>query len=117
MPQIITISLSASLVPLDEEDLIAVKICNRFHAHFLSRGAGTILAGQGNAAVILDFHTNMNKMDAGDQINRTVHVQPGIVLDRVREAAEEFSFTYAPVRPHSRCTLGGMNLTTSPSSP
>jgi FAD/FMN-containing dehydrogenase/Fe-S oxidoreductase len=44
-----------------------------------------------------------------DPVKRTVHVQPGIVLDRVREAAEKFALTYAPdPATHSRCTIGGM---------
>ena len=36
-------------------------------------------------------------------------VQPGIVLDRLRDAAEKHHLTYAPdPATHSRCTLGGM---------
>ncbi len=36
-------------------------------------------------------------------------VQPGIVLDRLRDAAEVYHLTYAPdPATHSRCTLGGM---------
>jgi FAD/FMN-containing dehydrogenase/Fe-S oxidoreductase len=36
-------------------------------------------------------------------------VQPGIVLDRLREAAEQHQLTYAPdPATHSRCTLGGI---------
>ncbi len=42
-------------------------------------------------------------------VTRTVHVQPGIVLDRVRDAAEKFDLTFAPdPATHSRCTIGGM---------
>ncbi|HTD97581.1 MAG TPA: FAD-binding oxidoreductase, partial [Edaphobacter sp.] len=99
------------VVPLDQEDVIAtVEICCSLDAPLLSRGAGTSLAGQGcNAAVILDFSKYMNKMAAVDPVARTVHVQPGIVLDRVREAAEKFELTFAPdPATHSRCTLGGM---------
>lgn len=99
------------VVPLDEEDCIAtMAVCREFGAPVLSRGGGTSLAGQGtNAAVILDFSKYMNKMGPVDPASRTVHVQPGIVLDRVREAAEEFALTYAPdPATHSRCTIGGM---------
>ncbi len=99
------------VIPLDESDVIAtVEICRNLNAPILSRGAGTSLAGQGcNAAVILDFSKYMNKMGPVDPIARTVHVQPGIVLDRVREAAEKFALTYAPdPATHSRCTIGGM---------
>ncbi len=99
------------VIPLDEADVIAtVEICRHFNAPLLSRGGGTSLAGQGcNFAVILDFSKYMNKMGPVDPVTRTVHVQPGIVLDRVREAAEKFALTYAPdPATHSRCTIGGM---------
>src|ERR1700735_4185322 len=99
------------VIPRDEQDVIAtVEICRNLKAPILSRGAGTSLAGQcTNAAVILDFSKYMNKMGHVDPVARTVHVQPGIVLDRVREAAEKFALTYAPdPATHSRCTIGGM---------
>ncbi len=97
--------------PRDEADVIAtVDICRRFNAPILTRGAGTSLAGQGcAAAVILDFSKHMNGMGAIDPEAKTVQVQPGIVLDRVREAAEKFELTFAPdPATHSRCTIGGM---------
>jgi FAD/FMN-containing dehydrogenase len=99
------------VIPRDEADVIAtVAICRTLEAPILSRGAGTSLAGQGcNAAVILDFSKYMNGMGAIDVVTRTVHVQPGIVLDRVRDAAEKFNLTFAPdPATHSRCTIGGM---------
>ena len=99
------------VIPLDEDDVIAtVAVCRQFNAPVLSRGGGTSLAGQGtNAAVVLDFSKYMNKMGPVDPVTRTVRVQPGIVLDRVREAAEKFALTYAPdPATHSRCTIGGM---------
>src|SRR5580698_306432 len=101
----------AVVIPRDEDDVIAtVTICRSFEVPILSRGAGTSLAGQGcNAAVILDFSKYMNGMGAIDTVTRTVHVQPGIVLDRVRDAAEKFNLTFAPdPATHSRCTIGGM---------
>jgi FAD/FMN-containing dehydrogenase/Fe-S oxidoreductase len=99
------------VIPRDEADVIAtVAICREFDAPVLARGAGTSLAGQtANAAVILDFSKYMNAIGEVDAVNRTVQVQPGAVLDRVREAAERHSLTFAPdPATHSRCTLGGM---------
>ena len=99
------------VLPRDEADVIAsVALCRRFDAPLLTRGAGTSLAGQCcNTAIILDFSKYMNGMDAVDAATRTVKVQPGIVLDRVREAAENFDLTFAPdPATHSRCTIGGM---------
>ncbi|WP_433984432.1 FAD-binding oxidoreductase [Tunturiibacter empetritectus] len=99
------------VIPRDEADVIAtVTLCRRFNAPILTRGGGTSLAGQGcNAAVILDFSKYMNGMGEIDVQNRTVKVQPGIVLDRVRDAAEKLHLTFAPdPATHSRCTIGGM---------
>ena len=99
------------VVPRDEDDVeAAVAICREFKAPILARGGGTSLAGQGcNFAVIFDFSRYMNAIGAVDVDHRLIKVQPGAVLDRVREAAEEFALTYAPdPATHSRCTLGGM---------
>jgi len=99
------------VIPRDESDVIAtVEICRKFDAPILSRGGGTSLAGQcTNAAVILDFSKYMNRIGQIDPAKRTVTVQPGAVLDRVRDAAEKFNLTFAPdPATHSRCTLGGM---------
>jgi FAD/FMN-containing dehydrogenase/Fe-S oxidoreductase len=99
------------VVPRDEEDVIAaVAECRAVGAPVLARGAGTSLAGQGcNVAVVLDFSKYMGRIGRVDAEARTVHVQPGAVLDRVREAAEVHGLTFAPdPATHSRCTLGGM---------
>src|SRR5215472_13270005 len=99
------------VIPRDEDDVIAaVTVCRQFNAPILSRGGGTSLSGQGcNFAVILDFSKYMNRMGTVDPVSRTVRVQPGIVLDRVREAAEKHALTYAPdPATHPRCTIGGM---------
>ena len=97
--------------PRDEADVVAaVEVCRRFNAPILTRGAGTSLAGQcTNAAVLFDFSKHMNGMGPVDAKAKTVKVQPGIVLDRVREAAERFELTFAPdPATHNRCTIGGM---------
>ncbi len=76
----------------------------------LARGAGTSLAGQGcNVAVVLDFSKYMRSIAALDPATKLARVEPGIVLDRLREAAEEHNLTFGPdPATHSRCTLGGM---------
>ena len=76
----------------------------------LSRGGGTSLAGQCcNVAVIIDFSKYMHGILELDPAQKFARVQPGIVLDRLRDAAEEHDLTFAPdPATHSRCTLGGM---------
>jgi FAD/FMN-containing dehydrogenase/Fe-S oxidoreductase len=99
------------VTPLDAADAIAaVQVCRKHAAPVLSRGAATSLAGQCcNTAVILDYSRHMRRIVALDPDARTATVEPGIVLDRVREAAERHELTFAPdPATHSRCTLGGM---------
>jgi len=99
------------VTPLDVEDVVAtLAACREFEAPVLSRGAATSLAGQCcNTAVILDFSRHMRHILALTPQASTAVVEPGIVLDRVREAAEQFDLTFAPdPATHSRCTLGGM---------
>src|SRR5204862_3636948 len=79
-------------------------------APVLPRGGGTSLAGQCcNVAVVLDFSKYMNRLIHLDPEALIARVQPGIVLDRLRDAAERHHLTFAPdPATHSRCTLGGM---------
>lgn len=99
------------VIPRDKEDVIAaVAACREFDAPVLARGGGTSLAGQCcNVAVVLDFSKYMRSIKWLDPEKKLAYVQPGIVLDRVREAAEKHHLTFAPdPATHSRCTLGGM---------
>ena len=99
------------VVPCDVEDVIAaMRVCREHSAPVLARGAGTSLAGQTcNAAVVFDYSKYVRGIGRVDAAAKTVKVEPGIVLDRVREAAEQHELTFAPdPATHSRCTLGGM---------
>src|ERR1700720_4734217 len=99
------------VVPRDDEDVIAtVKICRKYGAPVLPRGAGTSLAGQCcNVAVVLDFTKYMNKILELNPDQGFARVQPGVVLDTLRDQAEEHQLTFGPdPSTHSRCTLGGM---------
>jgi FAD/FMN-containing dehydrogenase/Fe-S oxidoreductase len=99
------------VLPRDAEDvLVAISICREFGAPLLCRGAGTSLAGQCcNVAVVLDFSKYMSRIIEIDPARRTARVQPGVVLDHLRNAAEKFHLTFAPdPATHDRCTIGGM---------
>jgi FAD/FMN-containing dehydrogenase/Fe-S oxidoreductase len=51
----------------------------------------------------------MNQIIEIDPALRIVRVQPGVVLDTLRNAAEKHHLTFAPdPASHDRCTLGGM---------
>jgi len=99
------------VVPRDTADVIAtVAACREFGAPILSRGGGTSVAGQCcNLAVVIDFSKYMGSILELDPAARIARVQPGIVLDTLRNQAETHQLTFAPdPATHSRCTLGGM---------
>lgn len=99
------------VIPRDAADIRrAVAACREAGAPILSRGAGTSLAGQCcNKAVVLDMSKNYNRLLFIDAKARTARVQPGLVLDHLRAAAEAQGLTFGPdPASHNRCTLGGM---------
>ena len=99
------------IVPRSADDVIAtVNLCREFEAPVFARGAGTGLAGQTvNEAVLIDFSKYMREIVEIDYDGMRARVQPGLVLDRLREKAEERDLTFGPdPATHSRCTLGGM---------
>jgi FAD/FMN-containing dehydrogenase/Fe-S oxidoreductase len=99
------------IVPRDDEDVIAaIATCKKYNASVLPRGAGTSLAGQCcNVAVVLDFTKYMNRILELNVSERFARVQPGVVLDTLRDQAEKHHLTFGPdPSTHSRCTLGGM---------
>ena len=99
------------IFPRDAGDVeAALAACRATGAAVLPRGAGTSIAGQCvNVAVVFDYSRHMHALDSIDPAARIARVEPGIVLDRLRDAAEVHHLTYAPdPATHSRCTLGGM---------
>jgi len=99
------------VVPRDADDVeAAVAACREFDAPILSRGGGTSLAGQTcNAAVVIDMSKYMNRVIEIDWNAAWARVQPGTVLDDLRNAAEARQLTFGPdPATHNRNTLGGM---------
>lgn len=99
------------VIPRDNDDVLeTIAACRRFGAPILGRGCGTSLAGQCcNVAVILDFSKYMHRIFELDPEQMLARVQPGVVLDWLRDAAEEHHLTFPPdPSTHAHCTLGGM---------
>jgi len=99
------------VLPRDTDDVLAtIALCREFGAPLLCRGGGTSLAGQCcNVAVVLDFSKYMAQILEIDSARRIARVQPGVVLDHLRNAAEKHHLTFAPdPASHDRCTIGGM---------
>ena len=99
------------VVPRTTDDVIAaVETCRDHGAPIVNRGGGTSLAGQTcNVAVVIDSGKHLRKILELNQGEGYARVQPGVVLDDLRNRAEEFHLTFAPdPSTHEYCTLGGM---------
>ncbi|GCB48288.1 FAD-binding and (Fe-S)-binding domain-containing protein [Streptomyces sp. NL15-2K] len=101
----------AVVAPRDADDVAAVlEVCRARGVPVVARGGGTSIAGQATGTgVVLDFTRHMNRLVSIDPGARTAVVQPGLVLDRLQEAAAPHGLRFGPdPSTHSRCTLGGM---------
>ena len=100
------------VIPRSVDDVVAAVAVARDHgAPILPRGGGTSLAGQClNVAVVLDFSKYLNRVLEIDPDRRLARVEPGCVLDRLREEAQDtYGLTFGPdPSTHNHCTLGGM---------
>lgn len=96
---------------MEEADVLAaLQVCRDFGVPVLARGAGTSLAGQGcNVAVVFDMSRHMTRILELDPVRRTARIEPGVVLDDLRAAAEVHGLTFGPdPATHAWCTIGGM---------
>ncbi|MGE5470522.1 MAG: FAD-binding and (Fe-S)-binding domain-containing protein [Bacteroidota bacterium] len=99
------------VIPRCLDDVIrTVDLCRKYAAPVLSRGGGTSLCGQCcNVAVVMDFSKYLNTILEIDPQGKFARVQPGLVLDDLRNAANRYGLTFAPdPATHSHNTLGGM---------
>lgn len=99
------------ILPRDADDVVtAVAACRKYGAPIFARGGGTAIPGQTvNDGVLFDFSKYMNRIRELDPANKRARVEPGTVLDTLRNAANQFNLTFGPdPATHSRCTLGGM---------
>src|ERR1700688_5229893 len=78
------------VLPRDVDDVIAtISLAREYGAPILCRGGGTSLAGQCcNVAVVLDFTKHLANIIEIDPARWIARVQPGVVLDNLRNAAE-----------------------------
>ncbi|GAA4758728.1 FAD-binding and (Fe-S)-binding domain-containing protein [Actinomycetospora chibensis] len=97
--------------PVDLDDVEAtVDVARRYEVPLLPRGASTSIGGQAvNEALVVDFSRHLDRVLEIDPEARTARVQPGVVLDDLRDAARPHGLTFGPdPSTHNRCTLGGM---------
>src|SRR5436190_8954087 len=100
------------VIPRSVDDVVeTVRVCREHRAPVLPRGGGTSLAGQCcNVAVVMDFSKYLNKVLDIDASSKLARVQPGLILDHLREPAERtYQLTFGPdPSTHDHCTFGGM---------
>src|SRR5579871_3533342 len=100
------------VLPKSAEDVVeTMAVCREFGAPILSRGGGTSLAGQCcNVAVVMDMSKYFNRILEINEEGKFARVQPGVVLDHLRQQAnKQCSLTFGPdPSTHNHCTLGGM---------
>jgi FAD/FMN-containing dehydrogenase/Fe-S oxidoreductase len=99
------------VVPASRADVIrTVAICREHNAPLLPRGGGTSLAGECcNTAVVVDFSKYLNRVLSIDVQRRLARVEPGCILDNLRETAAKQGLTFGPdPATHDHNTLGGM---------
>jgi FAD/FMN-containing dehydrogenase/Fe-S oxidoreductase len=99
------------VIPRNVSDVVAtIELCRQYGAPIVPRGGGTSLAGQGcNVAVLIDFSKYLHRVMSVDAVNKLARVEPGCVLDHLREAAERQNLTFGPdPATHDHNTLGGM---------
>ena len=99
------------VTPRSSDEVVeAVRIAREHDAPIVARGGGTSLAGQGcNVALCVDFSRHLHHVIEIDPVQRLARVEPGCILDRLRDAAAPHGLMFGPdPATHSRNTLGGM---------
>src|SRR5438132_6070846 len=86
------------VVPKNINDVVAtVALAREYGAPILARGGGTSLAGQCcNVAVVLDFSKYMHRIVELNAGEKYAWVEPGVVLDDLRKAAEKHNLNFGP---------------------
>lgn len=99
----------ATLRAVSEADLdAAVAACRRVGAPLTMRGAGTSLAGQSVGTGLVVDCGSLTRLEI-DPDRAVARVGPGVVLDRLNDAARPYGLMFGPdVATSSRATLGGM---------
>ena len=99
------------VMPKNLQDVVrTVRLCDQSGASITARGGGTSQAGQAiGAGVQLDFTRHMNRLLDLDLDNKTVRVEPGIVLDELNDQLKPHGLQLPlDLSTSDRATIGGM---------
>ena len=98
------------VVPRTLDDVVAAHAaCREFGAPIVSRGGGTSLSGETvNVAVVIDHSKYLRRILAIDADEGWIHVENGVVNERVNEALAPYGLVFPPdPSTHRYCTIGG----------
>ena len=98
-------------VPRSSADVkTALDICRDLHVPIVPRGGGTSQCGQTvGSGLVIDHAKHVRSILEIDAGNRTVSVEPGIVLDHLNAALKKHGLWYpVDVSTSAQATLGGM---------
>jgi FAD/FMN-containing dehydrogenase len=101
----------ASLCPRNSTDVaLALDICRDLGVPIVPAGGGTSQCGQTvGAGLVIDCSKHVRNLLGVDVANRTVEVEPGIVLDHLNAALKPHGLWYpVDVSTSAQATLGGM---------
>ena len=99
------------VIPRSGDDVVrTVRICREHGVSITARGGGTSQAGQAiGEGIQLDYSKYLNRILGIDVDNRTVRVEPGIVLDELNAALAPHGLHLPLDISTSNCaTIGGM---------
>ena len=99
------------LVPTQAQDVVtALDICRGMGVPVVPRGGGTSQCGQTvGTGLVIDHSKHMRRILHLDVAERTVTVEPGIVLDHLNAALKPHGLWYpVDVSTSGQATLGGM---------
>lgn len=98
------------VVPRTLDDVVNThRICSRYGAPILSRGAGTSLSGETvNFAVVMDHSKYLDHIGKADVERRLVTVEPGAINEQVNIHTGKQNLIFGPdPSTHAYCTIGG----------
>ena len=93
-----------------DEVATALDLCRDMSVPIVARGGGTSQCGQTvGAGLVIDHSKHVRNILALDVENRTVEVEPGMVLDHLNAALKKYGLWYpVDVSTSAQATLGGM---------
>ena len=100
-----------AVLPVDTNDVLQImEYSQKHHIPLLARGGGSSQCGQTvGESIVLDYSKYQNKILEFNKEEKTVWVEPGIVLDQLNAYLKPHGLWYpVDVSTSSRATIGGM---------